>query len=275
MKKKGLISSTDPRAFTEKEVSEFFFWMKRRNLSIATQTKYFQVLKGYLEVWGNPVCGRMRDCGRLRLPKDRRGRPIHALTVDELRRIFRAADGEKGWPGIMIRGYFALAMGTACRPKEIIGAERQDVDIEGRRFYVRHPKGEGSWSEAQWIGIVREDMAERLERFLGEREAAMAEKGVQSDLLFFNPGTMERYSLNAFHQMKGKIERKTGIVFSLKDFRSTFCSITIAGNLSLLKAVSLQLRHSSVKTTEAFYAKICEAEEIDAAIGDVWKDNPI
>lgn len=64
-------------------------------------------------------------------------------------------------------------------------------------------------------------------------------------------------------------------MFSLKDFRSTFCSLMIAGNLSLLKPVSLQLRHSSVKTTETFYAKICEADEIDAAIGDVWKDNPI
>ncbi|AGI47362.1 Site-specific recombinase XerD [Thermoplasmatales archaeon BRNA1] len=275
LKKDGVIKTTDPRRFDEMHISEFVLWLKNRGLSVSTQIKYFQVLKGYLELWGNAICRRMKDTRVLRLPREKRSKPIKALTIDELRSIFSAADKVPGWNGIMLRGYVAIAFGTACRPKEIILSEERDLDLPAKRFYIRHPKGEGSWADPQWIGIVREDMVRKLTLFWEERRRFMEEHGLKSDFLFFNKSTRSHYSLHGFHRMKEILEEKTGIHFSLKDFRSSFCSIMLSGDLSRLKAVSLQLRHSSVKTTELYYAKISASEEIDEAIGDVWMKNII
>ncbi len=275
LKAEGALDTTDPRRFGELHFSEFFLWMRRKGLSVTTQTKYYQTLKTYLMTWQNTTFADLKLKGIVRTPRNEKSKPIKALTVEEVRTIFAAADRMKGWGGIMIRGYIALAFGTACRPKEIILAPEKDLDLEKRRFYIRHPKGEGSWAEPQWIGIVREDMVRKLECFMEERAEYMAANGLRSDFLFFNKKTGDHYTLNGFHMMKARIEKATGIEFALKDFRSTFCSIMISGNLALLKPVSLQLRHSSVKTTEMFYAKICESSEISAAIGDVWKDSAI
>ena len=60
----------------------------------------------------------------------------------------------------------------------------------------------------------------------------------------------------------------------MKDLRSSLASITVADDLTRLKAVSLQLRHTKLSTTESFYAKI-ENDRVEKEIGSVWKEDPV
>lgn len=272
LKSSGAVGTTDPRHMQTCDVEAYLILLKRRGLKANTREKYVAVLKSYLRFWGNHVIDDMiaRD-GRI-LPK-KKDTHIRTLSVDELERIFDAADKMTGYHGTIIRGVLALCFATGVRPKEFIDAELGDLDLDGMRFYVRHPKGEESWAEPQWIPIIRGDVVPLLEQYIVERQQISVET-THSLYLFFNPKTGDPYTLKQIREIKRKVEAASGVQFYLKDFRSTLASMTIEGNLSRLKPVSLQLRHTSVTTTEKYYARIREGE-IEEAIGDVWKEHPI
>lgn len=274
LRKCGAVKTADPRHLGNVHIQEFIIWMRGRNLSPDTQAKYLQILDGFLSLFGNYTMMQIRKTSAIRLPHKTKGREIRALTHEELQAVFDAADRMEGWPGTVIRGYLALAFGTACRPNEIMTALAEDVDTTRWRFYIRNPKGNGNWARPQWIDIIRGDMWPRIEAYMNER-TRMIEKFGQSKYLFFNPRTKDRYSGNNFRKLKSRIQKMSGVHFELRELRNTYASLTVQGNTELLKPVSMQLRHTSVKTTEAFYARISEHEEIEAALGDRWKQNPI
>lgn len=50
--------------------------------------------------------------------------------------------------------------------------------------------------------------------------------------------------------------------------------MTVNADLSLLPAMSRQLRHASLTTTQRYYAEI-EHEPVTKALRDAWRKNPI
>lgn len=48
----------------------------------------------------------------------------------------------------------AIFFATGIRPKELSLAERQDVDLVGGKFFVRHPKGEGKYARQRSAPIL-------------------------------------------------------------------------------------------------------------------------
>lgn len=82
------------------------------------------------------------------------------------------------------------------------------------------------------------------------------------------------YSANGFRLTKSKIERISGVEFKIKDFRSTLTSITVNGDLSRLPAMSAQLRHASVATTQKSYFAM-ENGLAGKQLRDAWKVHPI
>lgn len=273
LKRNNLVRTTDPRHIGRAEIDAYLIMLKKKGLQSNTRSRYVQILNGYLMMFGNNIINEMKaQDGRILPPKT--DPQIVALSLEELQAIFDAGDSVEGHRGTIIRGVMALAFSTGIRPKEFILAEYRDLDVRGKRFFVRHPKGEESWGSQQWVPIIRGDMIPRLERFLIERERMIEEYGVSSKYLFFNPRTGEPYTLNTIRTMKKGVEKGSGVRFSLKDFRSSLASQTIMGDLSRLKPVSLQLRHANLATTERYYARIYHGE-IESAIGDVWKDRSI
>lgn len=263
------VKTTDPRHMKRPEMEEFAIWMRQRNLSHITRDKYSKILKSYLHEFGNTVAGDI-DWNIRSVP----GRPIKALTVEELQRVFDASKELKGWSGAVTRGQIALAFSTGCRPSEIYDARLSDLNIEGRQYYVRNPKGSGSWATPEHVSIIREDMIPMLEEYRSER-LAERDKGLVSPYLFPNRSTGKPYTHNAINRHLRTIGEITGISVSMKIFRATLASLTIAGDLSRLKAVSLQLRHTKVATTEQYYARINTRAEIESAIGSAWRDSAI
>lgn len=215
----------------------------------------------------------MKELGRLPRIKESSA-PIAALTIEQLQKLIDDSRRMEGWPGEVIRGYIALAFGTGCRPKELVGAHVTDIDLPGRRYYVRHPKGEESWATPQWIPIVREDVIPFLEDLISARQALRG-RGADSPYLFCNPSAPRPLTDKTLRVYKERLTRISGIKWRLKDLRSTLTTVTVDDDVSRLKAMSLQLRHSSVRTTERYYARINIPTAIERGIGDVWRSNPL
>lgn len=274
LRAEGKAGTTDPRHMGRREVEAFLTWMKARGLSSSTRAKYLKILDHYLTSWGNRTISDLRLDRTITLPRGHEAPPIRALTVEELQRILDATYSMQGWRGQAVRGLIALGFGTGCRPKEILNAETADIDLRRARFYVRHPKGEGTWGVPQWIPIIRKDMLPFLEELVTAR-GRLEGPGTGSRHLFPSVDPRRPISGNTMRMYKAETERITGIKWAIKDLRSTFASVTVAGDVARLKAVSLQLRHSSVKNTEKYYAKINTEQEIEATLGDVWREHPI
>lgn len=268
LRKKGAVGTTDPRYITGADVEEFLLVMKRKQLEISTRKRYISTLNSYLQLWGNDSINQLMKTKRLLPPKPTK--EIRALSIEEIGAILVAAEKIEGHIGYIIRGMIALSFATGIRPKESIRAEIRDIDLKNSRFYVRHPKGEEAWAAPQWVDIIRGDMMGRLELYTEYRESICPE----SPYLFPNKITGEPYSSNNIRRVCRRISEVAGIQFRMKDFRSSLASITISDDLSRLKAVSLQLRHSQLATTERYYAKI-QRDRVKKEIGSVWKEKPI
>ena len=272
---KGGCSTMDPRLFDEPMIMEFLVWMKEKDLKPSTQTTDVKVLNRFLMLFGNNVITRMRGNPIYKFPKEPRDLPISALDPDELQLVFDTTYNLRGWSGQAFRGYLALSFATASRPGETLLSLVRDLDLNGRQYYIRHPKGEGSWGQPQWVNIIREDMIHYLEEFLDDRETMLIEYGISSQYLFVNPGTGEPYSTKAMRGLKSKVQEMCGIHFMIKDMRSSFASLTVNDHLERLNAVSEQLRHTTPETTRKYYARINRKKAVKIGLQDTWKESEI
>lgn len=270
----GKVGTADPRNMGRKDVEAFLRWMREKKLDETTKRKYLTYLGNYLKWAGNGIIDEMKNDRRIRLPAGNGDKPIQALTLDQIERILQAAENIPGWRGTVLRGYIALAFSSGCRPKEILGSEPCDVDLENMRFYVRHPKGEGSWGKSEWIPLIRGDMLPWITDLLQARRT-LENNGTVSQYLFVNPLTNRAYAGNSMRRLKQETEKATGIKWQLRNLRNSLASITVNRDVSKIKAVSLQLRHKSVAMTEQYYARISRNDAIVESIGDEWKQRPV
>jgi len=281
LRTKGLIDTTDPRHMGRKEIQIFLDWMQDpqehdgKPLDPDTQEKYLVHLHNLLKHFKNRVIEEMKADG-VKFPKACR-KPIRTIQLDDLRTIFETTDKMKGWHGVIARGLVSLYMATGVRPKELRLAMLKDLDLGRMKFYVRHPKGEGSWASPTEVDIIRPDLVPNIKRFLKEREEWLRKTPKTNSKALFPPigyGSREFYSHNTFLRIKSKVENDSGVDFRLKDFRSTLTSMTVNGDLSLLPAMSAQLRHSDLKTTQDHYARI-EEGAAGRKLAEAWKNAPI
>lgn len=260
LKEGGKVGTTDPRYICRTDIQAFFGRMREKGLDPSTQKKYVQLLNGLMKFCDNFTIEKMRTDG-VKMPKEGE-KAIVALTVDQSEGLLDALSVPSEWNEAVMLGAVALGLSTGCRPSELRLAEINDLDLRRGRFFVRHPKGEGSWASPQWVQLVRDDLVPHLETFLKERTRRLEEMGkTQNKYLFPCTGGHNEtgyYSMSNFNRMKREIEEKTGIEFRIKDLRPTLASQTVDMNPSLLNAVSSQLRHSNVKTTQKYYASIKE-----------------
>jgi len=277
LKAQGKISSTDPRKISRKGIQEFLVWMKRTGLDPVAQAKYMQYLNNFLKAFKNLIIEEMKADG-VRFPKPTR-KPVRVIAEEDLRLIFETVNDMEGWHGSVSRGMTALYFATGVRPKELRLAHHEDLDLKKTRtsLYVRHPKGEGSWASPEYVDLIRGDMLPGIRRYLVERREHVVSKGLRKATALFPNlyrGQDEFYSPNAFNVIKRKVEDLSGVSFKLKDFRSTLTSITVNGDLSRLPAMSVQLRHAKMETTQKYYVSI-EKGVASRQLRDAWKENPV
>ena len=139
-------------------------------------------------------------------------------------------------------------------------AHCEDLNLQHGTLFVRHPKGEGSWASAEPVDIIRPDMLPLINRYLFERQEYLKNQGMRKVTALFPNlyrGQDDFYSANAFNEIKHLVEEMSGIEFKLKDFRSTLTTMTVNGDLSRLPAMSAQLRHTNLATTQRSRTSVC------------------
>jgi len=272
LREEGKIGTEDPAKMGAPEISAFLQYMRNKGIDVATQSKYVQILNNYLVFSDNMIISKMKGSRRFPSPSKK---PIKSLSVDEVQRIFDTVQTMKGWAGAQARGIVALAFETLARPSEIRLAQARDLDLTRGRFFVRNPKGKGSYASGQWVDLIRPDVRPLLWQYVDEREIYLAARGMTSEYLFPNVRRPEGYfSSNAFRNKIGSISKLAEVDFSLKDFRSTGTNLFISVDKTLLNAISAQLRHSDIGTTQRFYADIQSGHVADD-LGDKWKKTAI
>lgn len=276
LKRLGKVETTDPRHMGRKEMQEFMAWMRENHIDTSTQEKYIQLVNNLLESFKNHIVQEMKSDG-VRFPRAGK-KPIRTIDKLDLDQIFDTANDMTGWQGSVARGIISLYFGTGVRPSELRLAEADDLKIKKMSLYVRHPKGEGSWASPQEVAIIRGDMVPIIERYLIERTEWLKKHGIaQAKPLFPSFGKNNKgdfYTANGFRQIKTKVEALSGVDFKLKDFRSTLTSITVNGDLSRLPAMSAQLRHSNLATTQKSYFAM-ERGVAGKQLRDAWKEHPV
>jgi len=275
LKTKGEINSSNPEKMGRKDIQGLMGWMRDRELDPETQAKYLQHLNSLLLFCGNPAVENLKREG-VRLPSGR-GKRIRSIGEDDLATIRAASEKIEGWNGEMARFMVWILPATGLRPKELRLAHLEDFDLRRRTFYVRHPKGEGSWASPETVELIRMDVLRLIKRYLVERDDHIRSKGLRKATALFPNlyrGQDEFYSANGFFSIKQKVEEISGVEFKLKDFRSTLTSITVRGDIGRLPAMSAQLRHNKMETTQKYYASI-ERSAASRQLRDIWKENPV
>jgi integrase len=275
LKDQGLVGTTDPRHFEREHIQQLLRYMRAKGLDPASQAKILQELKNLLVFCKNHVMDEMKADG-VKFPKPGR-KPINVISDKDLGRIFSAVKGMEGWRGTMARGMIALYFATAARPKELRLAHLDDLDLERMTLLVRHPKGEGSWASPQVVSILRRDMVPLIQAFLDESSREIAKHGLEDAIPLFpnlRGGRATFYTAQGLNGIKQMVEDESGVDFRLKDFRSTLATVTINNDMSRLPAMSLQLRHSKIETTQKFYARI-DSAEASKQLQDAYLERPV
>jgi integrase len=222
---------------------------------------------------GNYVIEEMRKDSPNLFPK-RTSKPIKHLSEEELDKLVIVAEKIEGWYGAIIRLMVAIYPWTGLHPSELRLARLMDLNTSMWTIWVRHPKGEGNYGARRVVSLLP-PCREAVTRFLKERDRHITSVGMKESL-FLIPnlkGHKDRpYSANHFRKLKKELSLKSGIDFRLKDFRSTFASICVKKNPSLMPDVSKQLGHTSMEVTQRYYAEI-EASDAGKRLCDAWSEN--
>ena len=274
LKQEGKVKTTDPRHMKRQEIEAFMVWIRRQDLQVSTRKKYISILDTFLRFWGNNIVQEMKRRRELNPILRGQENDIKYIEFEDLQKIFDCIRSWPGYDGIILRGYISLIFSVAGRPKEIIDALVGDVNTEDWLYYVRHPKGEGSWGKREWVPIVRADMHPLIARFLAERKAYLTSRGVRSRYLFVNPETEIPYSLKHMRQLKHEVELATGVDFMLKEFRATYATITYAYSPEMSGAISKHMRHGDESNTRKYYIAYSNKQAADR-LRDEWKKSSI
>jgi integrase/recombinase XerD len=202
---------------------------------------------------------------------------IRTIGTNDLSELFEVANDLRGWNGSLVRGMLALYFATGVRPSELRLAEFRDLDMKKESLFVRYPKGIGSWASPEWRDIIRGDMLPLISRYLEERESHLIANGKkEAKYLFPNlyRGKDDFYSANCWRKNKQKLVEISGIDFKIKDFRPTLTSLTVNEDLSRLPAMSIQLGHANIGTTQRFYADI-QRSSAGKQLKNIWKQTSV
>ncbi len=248
----GRISTCDPSKLTELDVRVFIDELRTMGLQTSTQARALSALGLYLLCAENyaavPVARRkLRICTPTK--------SVHVLSERQVAIAATVLDQLEGWRMAVVSGIFSVALASGMRPGEIIRLHLEDIDISNKTVNVRTPKGNGKFQDPHVVGLLRDDMILRLEKYLSVRERHLSKAGVESEMLFPNLRNRRDYSYSdkSLRASMRKFSAICGFEFSTKTFRSTFCTLILDRDYNLLPTVSFQLSHSNIETTRKFY----------------------
>ncbi len=271
LKDDELIDTCDPEKLTELDVRYFIAYLREHEIQTSTQVKYLYILNSYLECAGNTAVLKARKKAHITVSE----KPIKILTLDEIGTIFATVDRMKGWRGSVAAGMLYIAFVTAIRPGEILYAWADDLNLAEMTFHVRFPKGNGKYQDPHDVSILRPDYNDKLEQYLGRRDAHLLKKGIDPKSvkqLFPNLRSPTfQYSSKSQRTIIREVSKLSGVKFTLKTFRATVISLYGDANSGIDKQISKQAGHKTTQTTERYYYRtdLCKVKK---DLGELYHD---
>ncbi len=155
---------------------------------------------------------------------------------------------------------------TGLRPKELRLAKCVDLDVQTWWMKASAPKGLARWTAGGDRILVTEDVRTAVLDFLDRRERHLRALGLDPKTVeplapnvdghFYTPSGWSRARYVTFH--------KAGIPGDYRILRPSFAKEMKSMGIGI-ESVSRMLRHTSVTTTEKFYARMEAAQSCSKA----------
>lgn len=185
---------------------------------------------------------------KIELPKLPRHNKITFLNEDELQRLFDEPDLSK-LSGLRDRAILELLFSSGLRVSELVGLNRDDINLKRREFMVR---GKGQKDRPIFIS---DDAAQWLQRYLDEREdntkpLFVRYSGKKSVDL---SGNFHRLTARSVQRLVSRYALLAGITkhVSPHTLRHSFATDLIMNGADL-RSVQAMLGHSNIATTQIY-----------------------
>ncbi len=242
-----------PSDITEEWLRKYRLWLNRyttdrgKNLTIMTQNYHLIALRGFLKYLAKRKIKSL-DPVLVDLPRTHRAQ-VTFLYVDEINRIVEQIplDTEDG---LRDKAIFELLFSTGLRVSELVGLNRQDVNLSRREFMVR---GKGQKDRPVFIS---QQAADAVQDYLDERKDSLPALflnnsrnqpmvGTRGDYRRLTPRSIERI-INKYVRMAGITKHVTP-----HTLRHSFATDLLTNGADLRSVQSL-LGHSNISTTQIY-----------------------
>ncbi len=242
-----------PEDITEEWLRKYRLWLNRyltergKNLTVMTQNYHLIALRGFLKYLAKRKIKSL-DPVLVELPRTHRAQ-VTFLYVDEINRIVEQIplDTEDG---LRDKAIFELLFSTGLRVSELVGLNRENVNLARREFMVR---GKGQKDRPVFISQAA---ADAVQDYLDERKDSLPALflnnsrnqpavGTKGDYRRLTPRSIERI-INKYVRMAGITKHVTP-----HTLRHSFATDLLTNGADLRSVQSL-LGHANISTTQIY-----------------------
>jgi len=242
-----------PEDITDEWLRKYRLWLNRyqtehgKNLTVMTQNYHLIALRGFLKYLAKRKIPSL-DPVLVELPKTHRAQ-VTFLYVDEINRILNEIplDTEDG---LRDRAIFELLFSTGLRVSELVGLNRENVNLQRREFMVR---GKGQKDRPVFISQAA---ADALQDYLDERKdhlPALFLNNSRNQPAVGSTGNYRRLTPRSIERIINKYVRAAGITKHVTPhtLRHSFATDLLTNGADLRSVQSL-LGHSNISTTQIY-----------------------
>lgn len=261
LRSQGRISTTSPKYLTADDIAEYHEFLRTRVVNgghVCNESikKDFIDLDKLCSYYGNRCMDDYRArCPALSARGNRHRLPV--LSASDIDRALSVAEGlsDGDFWGLRAMALFAVYTGAGLRTVEAVNARVSNIRIgDGiATIFLDVVKGSGTYGEPREVFIIPR-FVPVISRYLRVRREYLEEAGTECDYLFFSHSTFRRLTDKTIRQIRVNAERMCGMEFDGRMCRRTYGQYLKDRGVSI-ENVSVNMGHSSTKTTERYYAR--------------------
>ncbi len=242
-----------PEDITEEWLRKYRLWLNRyltergKNLTVMTQNYHLIALRGFLKYLAKRKIKSL-DPVLVELPRTHRAQ-VTFLYVDEINRIVEQIplDTEDG---LRDKAIFELLFSTGLRVSELVGLNRENVNLSRREFMVR---GKGQKDRPVFISQAA---ADAVQDYLDERKdslPALFLNNSRNQPMVGTKGDYRRLTPRSIERIINKYVRMAGITKHVTPhtLRHSFATDLLSNGADLRSVQSL-LGHANISTTQIY-----------------------
>ncbi len=255
----GIIPSTNPKRFDETTIAALLNWFEIHQWAVTYRAQFLNHLNGLLRHVGNATIDNLRQRGLLNL--DPGPQPIFPKDETWLRDALHRLEPLTGWTAEVVRFAVPMYYASGLRPKELRRAKYTDLDTATWWMRVSAPKGLGRWTAGGDRILITEDVRPAVLDFLDRRERHLRSLGLNPEAVQPLVPNVDGhcYTGSGWSRARYTTFRKACIVGDYRVLRPSFAKEMKSMGVGI-ESVSRMLRHTSVTTTEKFYARMEAAD---------------